>query len=185
MRSSNEDPRAIHPPVRSPQCLPQPGDTTHVLWVTTLMSLKKTRSSEDLSETVQSIFICVFICQSFNGAQILLCKIAFKPDALRGRVKQARTLTCKCTPKHEQSHERTKKHSCILGSITSRWLVTSAAFKRNKATQSSFCVDQRGCDCGEACIPKVIHDSLVPRVHCFELTHQIKTTSMTQRSSRD
>lgn len=183
-------PGAIRPPTRSPQGLPQPGNTTHVLWVTTLMSLKNTRSHEDLSETVQSIFICVFICQIFNGAQIFQTKVwkmwemPFKPDALRGRVKHARTLTCKCTPNLEQAHNIAKIW-CSLGPTTSRWVGTSAAFKRSKVTRSSFCVGQRCCVCAEACIPKVIHDSLGPRVHCFELTQHIETTSMTRRSSRD
>ena len=73
MRSSNEEPMAIRSPVRSPQGLPRLGNTADVLRVTMLMSLKKTRTNE-IHQTIQLIFIWVFICQSFNGAQILCAR---------------------------------------------------------------------------------------------------------------
>lgn len=88
-----------------------------------------------------SLFLFVFICQCFNGAQIVLCKIPLKTDAVR--------LTQACTHvnvryiKPEQSHSGVTEHrQHIFGSTTFRWVVTSAAFRRNKAAQSSFCVSQ-------------------------------------------
>lgn len=54
-------------------------------------------------------FYLCFVCQSPNEAQILLRKIHFKPNAIGQSQTCTHTLTCHCTTKCDQSHDRVTK----------------------------------------------------------------------------
>ncbi len=60
-------------------------------------------------QRLSSLFLFVFpFAKALMGSRFF---IPFKADALRGRVNHARTLTCKCKLKHEQSHTKELKNT--------------------------------------------------------------------------
>lgn len=147
MRSSNEEPMTIHFPVRSPQAETQLGNTADALRLTMLMSLKKTRRNE-ISQTVQSIFIWVFICQGFNAAQILCARYHLNLMHWGVASNTHAVLHVNVHPNIHQtwtSHTKLQNKDAILGSTTSRWVITSAAFKSKQSNTNELlcCVSER------------------------------------------
>lgn len=143
-----------------------------------------TGSKEDLSETVQSIFICVFVCQSLNGAQIFQTFVHL--NLMHCRAEWNTHALLNVHPNVISHTTELKKHRRrICASTTSRWVVTSAALNGNKSNPKQLLCRSAMLWLRWKRVSKVNHDSSGPWVLCFELTHNIKTTSMTQTSSRD
>ena len=69
-----KSPGTFRSPVRSPQCLSQSGNATHVLWVATLMSLKKTRSHEDYQRLSALLLLVFSFAKALMGARLFCAR---------------------------------------------------------------------------------------------------------------